>query len=157
MNYQGEQVNFSQTSMTQYNTANIERINKSMYQYPQQIGLASEKSDSDIWKWLGMYVNGTSGENSQGSWGANQNAIMPKLDRAVDKNTSQDDSINANKMQIESMNIRLSKQVTDLGNALKGHSDSPHNQGGGSGGLFGLSTMALAATGLGAYLLLRKK
>jgi len=157
MNYQGEQVNFSQTSMTQYNTANIERINKSMYQYPQQIGLASEKSDSDIWKWLGMYVNGTSGENSQGSWGANQNAIMPKLDRAVDKNTSQDESIMNNKMQIEAMNERLSRQVVELGNALKGHSDSPHNQGGGSGGLFGLSTMALAATGLGAYLLLRKK
>ena len=63
-------------------------------------------------------------------------------------------------MQIESMNARLSKQVTDLGNALTGHSESPHNQGGGGnpfGFLTGLSTAALAATGLGAYLLLRKK
>ena len=158
MNYQGEQVNFSQPTMTQYNTANIERINKSMYQYPQEIGLASEKSDSDIWKWLGMYVNGTSGKNSQGSWGANQNAIMPKLDRAVDKNTNQDDSINANKMQIESMNVRLSKQVTDLGNSVKQISEDHKNMGtGGGGNLFGLSTVVLAAGGLGAYLLLRKK
>ena len=161
MNYQGEQVNFSQTSMTQYNTANIERINKSMYQYPQEIGLASEKSDSDIWKWLGMYVNGTSGKNSQGSWGANQNAIMPKLDRAVDKNTDQDESIMNNKMQIKSMNTRLSTQVTDLGNAVKKISEDHKNMGKGGGGdngnLFGLSTAALAATGLGAYLLLRKK
>ena len=151
MNYQGEQVNFSQTSMTQYNTANIERINKSMYEYPQQIGLASEKSDSDIWKWLGMYVNGTSGENSQGSWGANQNAIMPKLDRAVNKNNSQDESIMNNKMQIEAMNERLSRQVVELGNSLKGHSDSPHNQGGGGGITQYIPLMAVG--GIAAYLL----
>jgi len=178
MNYQGEQVNFSQPTMTQYNTANIERINKSMYEYPQQIGLASEKSDSDIWKWLGMYVNGTSGENSQGSWGANQNAIMPKLDRAVDKNTSQDESIMNNKMQIEAINARLSKQVTDLGNALTGKAGINHTHSGGGGddpkdcGWFGEKcwdnpfeklfptvpmTAILAAGGLGAYLLLRKK
>jgi len=160
MNYQGEQVNFSQ-DMTQYNTVNIERINKSMYQYPQEIGLASEKSDSDIWKWLGMYVNGTSGKNSQGSWGANQNAIMPKLDRAVNKNTDQDDSINANKMQIESMNTRLSKQVTDLGNSIIQINKDHENMGTGGGNPFGfltgLSTAALAAGGLGAYLLLKGK
>lgn len=50
-----------------------------------------------------------------------------------------------------------SSNLVKMGNSIKEHSDSPHNQGGGSGGLFGLSTMALAATGLGAYLLLRKK
>ena len=158
MIYQGEQVNFSQTSMTQYNTANIERINKSMYQYPQEIGLASEKSDSDIWKWLGMYVNGKSGKNSQGSWGNNPNAIMPKLDRAVDKNTDQDESIMNNKMQIESMNTRLSKQVTDLGKSIIKINEDHENMGtGGGGNPFGLSTLALAGAGLGAYLLLRKK
>ena len=158
MNYQGEQVNFSQPTMTQYNTANIERINKSMYQYPQEIGLASEKSDSDIWKWLGMYVNGTSGKNSQGSWGNNPNAIMPKLDRAVDKNTDQDESIMNNKMQIESMNTRLSKQVTDLGKSIIKINEDHENMGtGGGGNPFGLSTLALGAAGLAAYFLLRKK
>jgi hypothetical protein len=51
-----DHVNFAQPTAAQYNAANILRIDKSLYQYPQQIGLSSEKSDSDIWKWLGTYV-----------------------------------------------------------------------------------------------------
>ena len=57
------------------------------------------------------------------------------------------------------MNVRLSKQVTDLGNSIIQINKDHENMGTGGGGvnLFGLSTAALAATGLGAYLLLRKK
>ena len=169
MIYQGEQVNFSQVSNAQFTGAlnMIGGINTALYTYPQKEGLASEKSDSDIWKNLGMYVYGTSGKNSRGVWGANQNAIMPKLDRAVNKNTNQDDSINANKMQIESMNVRLSKQVTDLGNSINQINKDHKNMGTGGGNPFGfltsltgglgISTAVLAAGGLGAYLLLRKK
>jgi len=159
MIYQGEQVNFSQSNAITTDLYNgIIKINRSLYAYPQEEGLASEKSDSDIWKNLGMYVYGTSGRNSRGVWGANQNAIMPKLDRAVNKNTDQDESIINNKMQIESMNTRLSGQVTDLGNAVKQISEDHKNMGtGGGGNPFGLSTLALGAAGLGAYLLLRKK
>ena len=170
MIYQGEQVNFSQVSNAQFTGAlnMIGGINTALYTYPQKEGLASEKSDSDIWKNLGMYVYGTSGKNSRGVWGANQNAIMPKLDRAVNKNTNQDESIMNNKMQIENMNTRLSGQVTDLGNSINQINKDHKNMGKGNGGNpfdfltsftggLGISTAVLAAGGLGAYLLLRKK
>jgi len=163
MNYQGEQVNFSQNGFAQTYSDSalnsiIQNLQMAVYKYPQQVGTASSRSDSDIWKWLAENITGESSEQTGGndhySWAANPNAALPKI---IKQNTEQDESIMNNKMQIEAMNERLSRQVVELGNALKGHSDSPHNQGGGSGGLFGLSTMALAATGLGAYLLLRKK
>ena len=167
MKYQGYEVNFSQPTMTQYNTANIERINKSMYEYPQQIGLASEKSDSDIWKWLGTYVTGNSGSNSQGSWGNNPNALIPKLDR-LEKETKADHQRFGNQLtQLGKTDIELGNKLVEAKNerdrieALIGK--------GKDCGFLGIncifdnllpnvsSTALLAGAGVAAYLLLGKK
>ena len=162
-----DHVNFAQPTMTQYNTANIERINKSLYTYPQQIGLSSEKSDSDIWKWLGTYVTGNSGSNSQGSWGNNPNALMPlskrnesNITRLDEKNTMQDESIVNNQRQIQEVNSRLSAQLTQAGQDVTTVGEiagAGNAQAGLSGLLGGIGIGSIAILGLGAYLLTRGK
>ena len=145
-----DHVNFAQPTAAQYNAANIVRIDKSLYQYPQQIGLSSEKSDSDIWKWLGTYVTGNSGSNSRGSWSNNPNALMPlskrnegNITRLDEKNTMQDESIVNNQRQIQE--VTAVGEVAGAGNA----------QAGLSGLLGGIGIGSLAVLGLGAYLLTR--
>jgi hypothetical protein len=162
-----DHVNFAQPTMTQYNTANIERINKSLYTYPQQIGLSSEKSDSDIWKWLGTYVTGNSGSNSRGSWGNNSNALMPlskrnesNITRLDEKNTMQDESIVNNQRQIQEVNSRLSAQLTQAGQDVTQVGEiagAGNAQAGLSGLLGGIGIGSIAILGLGAYLLTRGK
>ena len=194
MNYQGEQVNFSQTSSTEmYLTRELGRTNQNVSDnrkfintYPQIVSTASSRSDSDIWKWLAENITGKSSQQTGGndhySWAANPNAALPQIIKQMttnkNKNTSQDESIVNNKMQIEAMNERLSRQVVELGNALSGKAGVNHSHGGGTTppeddcGWFGEKcwdnpfeklfptvpmTAILAAGGLGAYLLLRKK
>ncbi len=158
-NYQGESVNFAQTSMEEYNARNIARIDKSLYTYPQQIGLASEKSDSDIWKWLGTYVTGNAGSNSQGSWGNNPNALMPKLNR-LEKMTQDDHAKFGKTLEV------LGETDIELGNKLveakneRDRIEAKINQN--NGGILPpifptLSLSTIAIGGLAAYLLLRKK
>ena len=186
MNYQGEQVNFSQTSSTEmYLTRELGRTNQNVSDnrkfintYPQIVSTASSRSDSDIWRWLAENITGKSSEQTGGndhySWAANPNAALPQI---IKQNTEQDESIMKNKMQIESMNTRLSTQVTDLGNSIKQINKDHKNMGkdGGGGedcGWFGEKcwdnpfekllptvpiTAILAVGGLGAYLLLKKK
>ena len=159
MNYQGEQVNFSQSDAVTTDLYNgIIRINRSLYQYPQEDNLSSAKSDTDIWNHINRYIWGKSGAESspKGNWAADPNAAFPQINKGImqnkNKNTSQDDSINANKMQIESMNIRLSKQVTDLGNALSGKAGKNHTHSGGGGGITQYIPL-MAVGGIAAYLL----
>ena len=160
-----DHVNFAQPTAAQYNAANILRIDKSLYQYPQQIGLSSEKSDSDIWKWLGTYVTGNSGSNSQGSWGNNPNALMPlskrnesNITRLDEKNTMQDENIVNNQRQIQEVNSRLSEQLIQAGQdvtAVGEVAGAGNTQAGLSGLLGGIGIGSLAVLGLGAYLLTR--
>jgi hypothetical protein len=167
MKYQGYEVNFSQPNAAEYNARNISRIDKSLYQYPQQIGLSSEKSDSDIWKWLGTYVTGNSGSNSQGSWGNNPNALMPlskrnesNITRLDEKNTMQDESIVNNQRQIQEVNSRLSAQLTQAGQDVTTVGEiagAGNAQAGLSGLLGGIGIGSIAILGLGAYLLTRGK
>ena len=170
MKYQGYEVNFSQPSAAEYNARNISRIDKSLYQYPQQIGLSSEKSDSDIWKWLGTYVTGNSGSNSQGSWGNNPNALMPlskrnesNITRLDEKNTMQDENIVNNQRQIQEVNSRLSAQLTQAGQDVTAVGESVSDvsaatAGAGLSGLLGgIGIGSIAILGLGAYLLTRGK
>ncbi len=165
-----DHVNFAQPSAAEYNAANISRIDKSLYQYPQQIGLSSEKSDSDIWKWLGTYVTGNSGSNSQGSWGNNPNALMPlskrnesNITRLDEKNTMQDESIVNNQRQIQEVNSRLSAQLTQAGQDVTAVGESVSDvsaatAGAGLSGLLGgIGIGSIAILGLGAYLLTRGK
>jgi hypothetical protein len=167
MKYQGYEVNFSQDPITTDLYNGIIRINKSLYQYPQQIGLSSEKSDSDIWKWLGTYVTGNSGSNSQGSWGNNPNALMPlskrnesNITRLDEKNTMQDESIVNNQRQIQEVNSRLSAQITQAGQDVTQVGEiagAGNAQAGLSGLLGGIGIGSIAILGLGAYLLTRGK
>ena len=160
-----DHVNFAQPTAAQYNAANIVRIDKSLYQYPQQIGLSSEKSDSDIWKWLGTYVTGNSGSNSRGSWGNNPNALMPlskrnegNITRLDEKNTMQDESIVNNQRQIQEVNSRLSEQLIQAGQDVTEVGEvagAGNAQAGLSGLLGGIGIGSLAVLGLGAYLLTR--
>ena len=160
-----DHVNFAQPTAAQYNAANILRIDKSLYQYPQQIGLSSEKSDSDIWKWLGTYVTGNSGSNSRGSWSNNPNALMPlskrnegNITRLDEKNTMQDESIVNNQRQIQEVNSRLSEQLIQAGQdvtAVGEVAGAGNAQAGLSGLLGGIGIGSLAVLGLGAYLLTR--
>ena len=160
-----DHVNFAQPTAAQYNASNISRIDKSLYQYPQQIGLSSEKSDSDIWKWLGTYVTGNSGSNSQGSWGNNPNAVIPlsntnrsNISRLDEKNTMQDENIVNNQRQIQEVNSRLSEQLIQAGQdvtAVGEVAGAGNTQAGLSGLLGGIGIGSLAVLGLGAYLLTR--
>ena len=138
----------------------IGKLNTAVYTYPQIKGIASEKSDSDIWKWIGFNISGKAGSNSQGSWGDNQYAVMPRIQANRDsitrldtKNAQQDESITATKKQLNEVNDRLSKQVTDLGVSTTGNKI-------GTGLLTGLGIsmpILLIVGGLAAFLLLRKK
>jgi hypothetical protein len=60
-------------------------IRNLLFNYPQASGLASTRSDTDIWNHLNRYVWGKSGAESspEGTWSADPNAIKPTLDRAV--------------------------------------------------------------------------
>ena len=205
MSYQGHEVNFSQIDDTQkrINAA----VNLDLYKYPQNSYLASARSDSDLWRWLGQNVTGKSSSQSGGnahySWGSNSNAIVPTiknntnaiqaLDTAVrqiisqgtgggmtrqqvegiieeyhgddiallhSKSMSLGDSQQAAKAQRDSMEAKIQSnkdehsdfhtKLTDLGIALQGHSDSPHN--GGGGGIMSYLPL-IAVGGLAAYLL----
>ena len=126
----------------------IGKLNTAVYTYPQIKGIASEKSDSDIWKWIGFNISGKAGSNSQGSWGDNQYAVIPRIQANRDsitrldkKNAEQDESITATKKQLNEVNSRLSSQVTQTG-LLSG---------------LGISMPILLIGGLAAFLLLRKK
>ena len=136
----------------------VRDLNSAVYTYPQIKGTASEKSDSDIWKWIGFNISGKAGSNSQGSWGDNQYAVMPKIQANRDsitrldtKNAQQDESITATKNQLNEVNSRLSKQITELGVSTTGNKI-------GTGLLTGLgiSMPILLIGGLAAFLLLRK-
>ena len=107
-NYQGQRVNFSQPTATEYNTQNIARIDTSLYQYPQQSALASAKSDTDIWNHINRYIWGKSGSQSspKGNWSANTNAIVPRVKKnevAIKQLISQGTGSGMSRQQIENI------------------------------------------------------
>jgi len=162
-----DHVNFAQTYSDSALNSIIQNLQMAVYKYPQQIGTGSEKSDSDIWKWLGTYVTGNSGSNSQGSWGNNPNALMPlskrnesNITRLDEKNTMQDESIVNNQRQIQEVNSRLSAQITQAGEDITTVGEiagAGNAQAGISGLLGGIGIGSIAILGLGAYLLTRGK
>ena len=103
MSYQGHEVNFSQTSMVGLNRDSINRIDTSLYTYPQQSNLSSAKSDTDIWNHLNRYVWGKSGSQSspKGSWSADPNAIVPN----IKKNTNAIQALDTAVRQIISQGV----------------------------------------------------
>ena len=100
--YQGELVNFSQVSDSQFNFLteavktnrnSLGKVNSSLYQYPQQKNLASARSDSDVWKWIGEQIQGTAGSNEHYSWGANPNALNPRVNKNSNLIQALDDKV----------------------------------------------------------------
>jgi hypothetical protein len=165
-----DHVNFAQTYSDSALNSIIQNLQMAVYKYPQQIGTGSEKSDSDIWKWLGTYVTGNSGSNSQGSWANNPNALMPlskrnesNITRLDEKNTMQDENIVNNQRQIQEVNSRLSAQITQAGQDVTAVGESVSDvsaatAGAGLSGLLGgIGIGSIAILGLGAYLLTRGK
>jgi len=181
MIYQGEQVNFSQVSDQQF-TALIQAVG----QTNSQVALNSRnlvKMGTDMTKmgkdntYFGNKVTEIDSRLSTNE--ANLIVMGGDLTKIGKDNTNLGNGItridNAIKGILQSLGSTNnavqtnSGNLVSLGNSMQEHSDSPHNQGGSNpfgfltnltGGLtggLGLSTAALAAGGLGAYLLLRKK
>jgi hypothetical protein len=133
MNYQGEQVNFSQISNSQLLSA-LQATNRQ------------------------VAVNG----DNLVEMGIKQSKIGVDIGINSDKIAGLEDIVN----QLTNVWQKTVGNINKNTNAIKTNSDNlvqigidHENMGKGGGGvnLFGLSTAALAATGLGAYLLLRKK
>ena len=158
MSYQGYEVNFSQVSDQQFTSLLMEvgRTNQNVKDnrnlintYPQIPSTASAKSDTDIWNHLNRYVWGKSGSQSspKGSWSADPNAIVPNITKNTNAIKRLESKIDSNKEEHGYFHDTLQS----LGDSLKGHSDSPHNQGGGGGIMSYLPLIAVG--GLAAYLL----
>ena len=154
MSYQGHAVNFSQMNNSDFDALQglITQVYNSNRDY-------STKSDTDIWNHLNRYVWGKSGSESspKGNWSADPNAIVPNITKNTNAIKRLESKINSNKAEHSDFHTKLQS----LGDSIQGHSDSPHNQGSGGFNPFdflgGISTATLAAVGVGAYLLMRKK
>tara|TARA_R110001599_G_scaffold298118_2_gene502447 strand:- start:433 stop:819 length:387 start_codon:yes stop_codon:yes gene_type:complete len=128
MNYQGEQVNFSQVSNSQLLSA-LQATNRQVATNSDnliEMGIKQTKIGVDTTN-LGNHIT--------------------RIDNAI-KGILQSLGTTNNAVQTNSANL------VQIG---IDHENMGKNQGGNGVNLFGLSTAALAATGLGAYLLLRKK
>ena len=135
MNYQGEQVNFSQDMISN-----------------NQLLSALQATNRQV------AVNG----DNLVEMGIKQRKIGVDIGINSDKIAGLEDIVN----QLTNVWQKTVGLVNTNTNAIKTNSDNlvqigiDHENmgtGGGGGNPFGLSTLALAATGLGAYLLLRKK
>ena len=143
MSYQGHAVNFSQVSDQQFNSLIMEvgRTNQQVRTNSQN--LVQMGKDMTVMGKNDIYF---------GDSITRLDGVVHDLTNVWQKTMSHV-STNTNAISTNSTNL------VDLGNSLKEHSQSNH---GGNGFnpfsfLGGLSTTMLAVTGLGAYLLLRKK
>ena len=150
MSYQGEQVNFSQTSMGIEQLSSvmtqhvIPSLNKIQMEYPQDPFSASAKSDTDIWNHINRYIWGKSGSESspKGDWAANPNAPIPtiwknkdnistNLQRASVIHKDLQRQLNEAKDERDSIQEKIEGKAmrnhTHVNYALKNHS---HNNGG---------------------------
>mgnify|MGYP003643972120 CR=1 FL=1 len=134
MNYQGEQVNFSQVSNDQLLSA-LQATNRQV----------ATNSDNLVKIGEDMTVMGEN-DTYFGDSITRLDSVVNDLTRVWQKTVG---NINTNTNAIKTNSENLVQIGID-------HENMGKNQGDG-GNLFGLSTLALAATGLGAYLLLRKK
>jgi hypothetical protein len=165
----------------------IPRLNKIQIEYPQDKFSASAKSDTDLWNNINRYIWGKSGEESspKGDWQANPNAIFPRVQKNEANILTMGKMSNDLQRQLnEAKDERDSIQAKLKGKAMVNHT---HNNGGGDDcgwfgekcngksngngkdcGWFGekcwdfdlglgSSLTTMAAIGVGAYLLLKKK
>ena len=129
------------------------------HKYPQNPNTASAKSDTDIWNHLNEHIWGKSGAESspQGTWNANPNALNTRFQRHVETMETASNEAQAHRASIENKIDNTNEEIQDIHNKLTnlgqaGGGDS------GLGGLFGgLGIGAIAALGLGLYIVTRKK
>jgi hypothetical protein len=164
----------------------IPRINQIQVQYPQDPFSASAKSDTDIWNHINQYIWGKSGAESspKGDWAANPNAPIPMIAKNRASITSMEqqhvsfqNQLNAAKSERDSIQAKLDDK------AMRNHTHASIGGGGNGGGgndedcgwfgekcwfknaakdsvkgmLPSISMTTIAAVGIGAYLLTRKK
>ena len=157
MNYQGEQVNFSQVSDAQFqwvlgqigkNTENLYKIGNDTTYFGtkvKEIDGRLAKNESNLIK-MGNDMT-VMGENDT-YFGDS----ITRLDSVVN------DLTKVWQTTVGNINTNTNAIRTNSDNLIQIGEDHKNMETGGGGvNLFGLSTAALAATGLGAYLLLRKK
>lgn len=129
------------------------------HKYPQNPNTASAKSDTDIWNHLNEHIWGKSGAESspQGTWNANPNALNTRFQRHIETMETASNEAQAHRASIENKIDNTNEEIQDIHNKLTnlgqaGGGDS------GLGGLFGgLGIGAIAALGLGLYIVTRKK
>ena len=172
MIYQGEQVNFSQVSDQQF-TALIQAVGQTNSQVAlNSRNLVKMGTDMKIMgnDEVGLGYFGNKVIEIDGRLATNEANLIVMggdLTKIGKDNTDLGNGItridNAIKGILQSLGTTNnavqtnSTNLVSLGSSMQEHSDSPHNQGGSNpfGFLTGLSTAALAATGLGAYFLLK--
>ena len=135
MNYQGEQVNFSQDMISN------NQLLSALQATNRQV---ATNSDNLVKMGKDMTVMGKN-DTYFGDSITRLDSVVNDLTRVWQKTVG---NINTNTNAIKTNSDNLVQIGIDHENM---------GTGGGGGNLFGLSTAALAATGLGAYLLLRKK
>ena len=147
MNYQGHAVNFSQMNNSDFDE--LQGLITQVYNTNRDY---STRSDTDIWNHLNRYVWGKSGSQSspKGNWSADPNAIVPNITKNTNAIKRLESKIDSNKSE----HGYFHDTVQSLGDSIKAHSDSPHNQGG--GGIMQYLPL-IAVGGLAVYLLKRKK
>ena len=147
MSYQGHAVNFSQMNNSDFDE--LQGLITQVYNTNRDY---STRSDTDIWNHLNRYVWGKSGSQSspKGNWSADPNAIVPNITKNTNAIKRLESKIDSNKAE----HGYFHDTVQSLGDSIKAHSDSPHNQGG--GGIMQYLPL-IAVGGLAVYLLKRKK
>ena len=135
MNYQGEQVNFSQDMISN------NQLLSALQATNRQV---ATNSDNLVKMGKDMTVMGKN-DTYFGDSITRLDSVVNDLTRVWQKTVG---NINTNTNAIKTNSDNLVQIGIDHENM---------GTGGGGGNPFGLSTLALAATGLGAYLLLRKK
>jgi len=162
----------------------LPRINQIQMQYPQDQFSASAKSDTDIWNNINREIFGTSGAESspKGDWAANPNALLPRIQRnrgSIDSMETQ--HVSFQNQLTDAKEERVAIQTKLDNKAMRNHTHA--SIGGkttpvdtetddedcgwfgekclgkniGSSLLPSISMTTLAAVGIGAYLLTRKK
>ena len=152
--------------------------------YPQPDNSASARSDSDIWNNINQEIFGKSGAESspKGNWAANPNALLPRIQRNRASITSMENQhVSFQNQLTDAKEERVAIQTKLDNKAMLNHT---HSSFGGKTtpvdtedsdedcGWFGekclgkniggsllpsISATTLAAVGIGAYLLTRKK
>ena len=134
------------------------RVTNLETKYPQDVNSASARSDTDLWNHINQYIWGHSGEDSspKGTWQENPEALNKRFSRHVTEMEKTASEAQAHRATIENKIDNTNEEIQDIHTKLTNLGQAGGDSG--LGGLFGgLSIGAIAALGLGLYIVTRKK